>query len=31
MIEPVFGDMSHAEALQGVELFGSDVMPAFSA
>jgi alkanesulfonate monooxygenase SsuD/methylene tetrahydromethanopterin reductase-like flavin-dependent oxidoreductase (luciferase family) len=30
LIEPVFGDMSHAEALQGVELFGAEVMPAFA-
>lgn len=28
--ELVFGDMSHEEALQGVELFGLEVMPAFA-
>jgi alkanesulfonate monooxygenase SsuD/methylene tetrahydromethanopterin reductase-like flavin-dependent oxidoreductase (luciferase family) len=28
--ELVFGDMSHEEALQGIELFGRDVMPAFA-
>jgi alkanesulfonate monooxygenase SsuD/methylene tetrahydromethanopterin reductase-like flavin-dependent oxidoreductase (luciferase family) len=30
LVEPVFGDMSHDEALQGVELFGREVMPAFA-
>jgi alkanesulfonate monooxygenase SsuD/methylene tetrahydromethanopterin reductase-like flavin-dependent oxidoreductase (luciferase family) len=30
LIEPVFGDMTHAEALHGIELFGAEVMPAFA-
>lgn len=30
LIEPVFGDMTHEEALQGIELFGREVMPAFA-
>ncbi len=31
LVEQVFGDMTHEEALMGVELFGRDVMPAFTA
>jgi len=30
VVEQVFGDMSHEEALQGIELFGREVMPAFA-
>ncbi len=30
LVEPVFGDMSHEHALQCIELFGREVVPAFA-
>ncbi len=30
LIEPVFGDMAHDEALTSIALFGSEVMPTFA-